>query len=353
MLLLFCGGAVAGLGFYTFYSGRATIIILALAVFFLGRKRWRPELVLPLAIGFTLAVAPLFAVEGWDVIREMRAESQSEGQSLLTMFSGLAASAPRVFLAFSFNPYPKHFVSGSLLDDVSAPLALLGLAYTATRVRNGQYRLLLIWFLLRIVVTGLFHPRQEEINSRLHYVLPLMAAFAGIAIDRLIAVLGRVTPLPHAQPALAAFCVAGLLPAILGLNLYRHFEVSPERVPALSATVVFREARDASCDLPGVRTVVFAAQPFPLMPRVFEYYEIADKTPLFFRYDDPPNVYESAIGAGNVGCILLVDPQQIKPGRASAYLAELSDSALAVEEVSDTSGRTTVLVLRVADQPPP
>ncbi len=353
MLLLFCSGAIAGLGFYTFYSGRAAIVILAIVVFFLGRKRWQPAMVLPLAVGFALAVAPLFAVEGWNVIGEMRAESQSDGQSLFATFSGLAASAPRVFLAFNFNPYPKHFISGSLLDDVSAPLALLGLAYTATRLRSERYRLLLIWFLVAIVVTGLFHPRQVEINSRLHYVLPAMATFAGIAIDRLITILERLAPLPRAQPALAALCVAGVLSAILGLNLYRHFEVSPERIPTPSASLVLREARAASCDLPGARTVVFAARPFPGIPEVFEFYDWGDKTPLFFRYDDPPNVYEEAIGAGNVGCVLLADPQRSTSGRASAYLAQLSDSALSVEEVSDTSGRTTMLVLRLAVQPPP
>ena len=353
MFLFFCSGAIAGLGFYTYFSGRAVIIILALAVLFLGRKRWRPELVLPLAIGFVLAVGPLFAVDGWNVIDEMQARSQAEGRSPFEIISGLAASAPRVFLAFNFNPYPKHFVSGSLLDDVSAPLALLGLAYTATRVRNERYRLLLIWFLVGIVVTGLFHPIQELINTRLHYVLPTMAAFAGIAIDRLITLLERLTPLPRARPALAALCIAGLFPAILGLNLYRHIEVSPKRIPAMSAALVYREAQEASCDQPGLRTIVFAARPFPVMPRVFEFYNWEDKTPLFFRYDDPPNVYEDAIGAGNVGCVLLADPQQSTSGRASAYLAELSDSALSVEEVSDASGRTTLLVLRLAEVSPP
>ena len=353
MLLLFCSGAVAGLGFYTFFSGRAAIVILALVVVFLGRKRWRPQLVLPLAAGFVMAVGPLFAVDGWYVISEMRGVSQSGGQTPIETISGLAASAPRVFLAFNFNPYPKHFVSGSLLDDVSAPLALLGLAYAATRVRTSEYRFLLVWFLVAIVVTGLFHPRQAEINSRLHYVLLPMVAFAGIAIDRLIAVLEKLTPLPRAQPALTAICFVVLLPAILGLNLYRHFEVSPQRIPALSATLVLRETRGASCDRSGLQTVVFAQRPFPLMPELFEFYDIEDRTPLFFRYDDPPNVYESAIGAGNVGCVLLAERPQGGLGRASAYLAELSDSALAVEEVSDTSGRTTVLVLRLADQPPP
>ena len=353
MFLFFCSGAIAGLGFYTYFSGRAAIIILALAVLFLGRQRWRPELVLPLAVGFVLAVGPLFAVDGWNVLDEMQARSQAEGRSPFEIISGLAASAPRVFLAFNFNPYPKHFVSGSLLDDVSAPLALLGLAYTATRVRNERYRLLLIWFLVGIVVTGLFHPIQELINTRLHYVLPAMAAFAGIAIDRVIAVLEKLTPLPRVRLAVVALCVVGVLPAILGLNLYRHIEVSPKRIPAMTAALVYREAQEASCDQPGLRTIVFAARPFPVMPLVFESYDWEDKTPLFFRYDDPPNVYEDAIGAGNVGCVLLADPQQSTSGRASAYLAELSDSALSVEEVSDASGRTTLLVLRLAEVSPP
>ena len=82
---------------------------------FLGRKHWRPATVIPITAGFALAVAPLFAVEGWGVISETLRESQSSAKAPIETISSLAASAPRVCFAFNYNPYTKHFGSGSLL----------------------------------------------------------------------------------------------------------------------------------------------------------------------------------------------------------------------------------------------
>ncbi len=346
LVLLFCAGAVAGLGFYTFYSGRGAIVVMAFALLFLGRKHWRPATVLPITAGFALAVAPLFAVEGWNVISEMLGESQSSGRSPIEVISDLAASAPRVFFAFNFNPYPKHFVSGSLLDDISAPLALLGLAYATTRVRDKRYRFLLIWFLVAIVVTGLFHPRQEEINSRLHYVLPPMAAFAGLALDRIVTLFSRAIPKPGVQPALVLLCAVGVLPAILGLNLYRHWEVSPAELPAPNAALVLREAQRSACDVEGKRSAVFAPRPFPLMPLVFEFYDWEGKEPLFFRFDDPPDLYRSAIASGGIGCVLVADPHAARAQVAVDYVNELArQPGATIQDTSDASGATAVLVL--------
>jgi len=66
--LLLASGIVSGLGFYTFYSSRAAIVVLALFVFTLGFRRWRPSVVLPVSLGFLLAVGPMFAVDGKEVI---------------------------------------------------------------------------------------------------------------------------------------------------------------------------------------------------------------------------------------------------------------------------------------------
>lgn len=350
LILIFCAGAVAGLGFYTFYSGRAAIVILALVLLFLGRKHWRPATVIPITVGFALAVAPLFAVDGWSVISEMMRQSQSSDKTPIETISSLAASAPRVFLAFNFNPYPKHFVSGSLLDDISAPLALLGLAYTATRAREERYRFLLIWFLVAITVTGLFHPRQVEINSRLHYVLPPMAAFAGLALDRIVEMLSRLFQRPSVQPALVALCAIGVLPAILGFNIYRHWEVSPSVIPAPNAALVLREAQRPTCDLPGLRSAVFAPQPLPMMPLVFQFYEWEGKEPLLFRFGDPPDVYRSAIASGGIGCVIVAEPRTREAQTSVAYVTELAQKAgMALEEVPDASGFTRMLVLRLTE----
>lgn len=348
VLLLFCAGAAAGLGFYTFYSSRAAIVILAILVLLLGRRHWRMTTVLPLTVGFVLTVAPLFAVEGWNVISEMQAESQASGNSLGETLLRLAANAPRAFLAFNFDPYPKHYVSGSLLDDATAPLALLGFGYALTRLRDSGYQVLVVWFLVAILVAGLFHPRPAELNSRLHYALPPMAAFAALAMDRIIDVVSSLVPKSRARAILVPILGFAFLSTILGLNLYRHWVVSPRELPVPNAALVLREAQRPACDLGGTRSVVFAAHPFPVMPLVFEFYEWQNREPFFFRFDDPPDLYRSIIQDQSVACILVADPDASEAGPVVSYVTTLSrQSGQPVQRVTDTSRRTALLVLRL------
>ena len=353
MLLLFGSGAVAGLGFYMYYSSRAIIVILALAVLLMGFCRWRWQLVLPLAAGFVLAVAPMFATEGWNVIEAMQDRSATSGRSPLEALSRLAESMPRVILAFNFNPYPKHFVSGSLLDEISAPLALLGLGYAAYRVRSEGHRFLVIWFLLAMVAAGLFHPRQEEINSRLHYVLPPMAAFAGLALDRIVAGISAVSARPRLGPALGVACFVLVMPAILGFNVHRHWVESPREARAPAAAVVFREARDASCNVEGRDTVVLIQSPqtaFSFLA-VLEFYEWTENPPLVLW---PTSGKEarlraaSALSAGSVSCVLVTETS---PEDAELVIAALVGVVLPTsaepEVVTDDSTRTKVLVFKL------
>jgi 4-amino-4-deoxy-L-arabinose transferase-like glycosyltransferase len=356
VLLMYGAGVAAGLGFYTFYSARAAIVTIALALLLQGRSHWRAGNILPLALGFVLAVTPIFALEGWDVISEMRAESQAGNTSMAGTMSRLAESAPRAFLAFNFNPYPKHFVSGSLLDDVSAPLALLGLAYAATRVRDAGHRLLVIWFLVAITASGLFHPRQEEINSRLHFVLPPMAAFAGIALDRSIDAFAGTIGHSRLRPALSAAGAAAVLFTVLGLNLYRHWEVSPERItvsgPAMDAAIALREVQRPACDVSATRNAVFAENPFPLMPLIFDIYGWQGKEPLLFYYDDPRGVYAPSIAGEAIACVVIVRPNAIAADNVVQYVVDLSQrTGVPVQTRLDPLGRPGALVLPLG--PPP
>ena len=69
-LLLYVAGVIAGLGFYTHYSGRAILPIIVLFSLTMGSpKRLLP--LWPLALGFALTVAPTFLLEQEGVLTRM------------------------------------------------------------------------------------------------------------------------------------------------------------------------------------------------------------------------------------------------------------------------------------------
>lgn len=350
LLFMFGSGAVAGLGFYTHYSARSIVVILALAVLTMGWSQWREQwrLLVPLAAGFALAVAPIFATEGWNVIEAMRVQSAARTKSEVEMVSWVFESAPRVILAFNFNPYPKHFVSGSLLDEISAVLALLGLGYAFYRVRSEGHRFLLLWFLVAVVTTGLLHPRQVEINSRLHYVLPPMAAFAGLALDRLVVGWSTVSSRRNLESVLAVAVFVLVMPAIFGFNAHRHWVESPQRIQTSATAVVFREVSGPGCNIEGYQSIVWARETAPSIRGIFEIYRWEKRMPLLIRFDEPPDTLSRAIAAGNVSCIVVPGPDSPEAEPVIARLDELARQAgRTVEQATDNSGRTIVLVLRL------
>ena len=126
--LFFVSGTLAGLGFYTYFAARAAAPIILLIV--LASPTWRRRLLdlWPLGLGFGLAVAPMFAASGGEVLSRMFSEipggyssdiSGPAGERLLTNLS-------KNLLAFNHNPDVFHYVSGSLLDPITAALMALG-----------------------------------------------------------------------------------------------------------------------------------------------------------------------------------------------------------------------------------
>ena len=85
-----------------------------------------------------------------------------------------------------------------------------------------------------------------------------------------------------------------------------------------------------------------------MMPLVFEFYEWEGREPLLFRFGDPPEVYRSAIASGGIGCVIVAEPHTREAQASVAYLTELAEGTSAIiQETSDASGFTTLLVLRL------
>ncbi len=355
-LLLFCSGAAAGFGFYTFFSARTAIIILALAVLFTslqgwkrdGLLRWVWRIPLPIATGFVMAALPIFAVHGWTAIEGMTQRSVWCCNDFQTGLGIVVDSIPRAFLAFNFQTGRKHYISGSLLDEISAALALLGLAYALYRLMDPGYRFLVIWGLVAIIVTGVFHQHPlTELPTRMNYAIPPMAAFAGVALDRVVLAASSAFRGRRVELVLGVAVFLVVLPAIFGFNAHRFYKVTPSLLQLSGTTVIYREATSDRCDIAGYRSVVFVrAGGYTAGHSVFVWYDMEDRSPLFLQYEGPLDVYDDLISATRVSCLLFNEPDiEVAQPAIERYVGMLSQRGITPIIATDTSGRSKVMVL--------
>ena len=112
-LLLYIAGVIAGLGYYTHYSGRAIIPIIVL--FSMTRGSPRQLLGLwPLALGFVLTTAPTFVVEQEGVFTRMFGQVVGGYTEVVTGSFGqrLLGNIELNLQAFSYSPTVHTYVYG-------------------------------------------------------------------------------------------------------------------------------------------------------------------------------------------------------------------------------------------------
>lgn len=355
-VLLFCSGAAAGFGFYTFYSARTAIMILALAVLFTGLQelrraglfRWARGVPLPIAAGFVLVAMPVFAVHGWDAIGGMTQRSVWCCNDFQAGLGITVDSIPRAFLAFNYHTAAQHYVSGSLLDEISAVLAILGLSYALYRITEPGYRFLVIWGLVAIVVTGVLHQHPlTELPTRMNYAIPPMAAFAGLALDRIVLAASSAFRGRRVELLLSVAAFVAVLPAIFGFNAHRFWKETPSVLQLSGNTVIYREATSENCDIEGYRNIVFARYgAYNATQAVFSWYGIEDRSPLILQYEGPLDVYDELISATRVSCLLFNEPDiEVALPAVERYVSMLSQRGSAPVIATDTSGLSKVLVL--------
>jgi len=347
---LFGAGCAAGLGFYTFYSSRAAIVILALYLVTLGRRGLRPRDLVPLAWGFVLFVAPMFAVDRLDVFNRMTEQSVVgyDSSTVGEMAQRLRGNVPRSMLGFSYNPHNQHFVAGSLLDPISAVLATVGLLYCFSRIRHEGYRLLAIWFGVAVVATGFFFPVANVAISRLHYLLPVLAAFAGLALHHALrSAESVVLPPAIVSRGAQAIVAVAVLVAAFSLNVERFWHETPQDIPTSPDSVAVRAVLSPSCrDLPR-QTLIVGAHPEPLLQPAIDAYNLGQETPKIATFDTLP----SSSDLSTAGCVVFM-PRDDDP-RSDPILRTLREALRThrEERLWDLSHIRYILVFRPGSTP--
>lgn len=178
--LLYAAGVAVGYGFYTFYAGRlAGPVILLFALTLLAprdlRRLW------PAALGAVAAGLPTLLLEREALFTRMLGQVAGGYDANITGPLGerVVGNIVNNGAAFSHNPVVHTYVSGALLDPISAYIAALGVGFALGRLGHPSARLALIWFAVGFVALGALNPHSSVAVTRMYSALPPLLLMGG------------------------------------------------------------------------------------------------------------------------------------------------------------------------------
>lgn len=185
--LLYAAGVAVGYGMYTHYAGRlAGPALLLFALTFVAprdlRRLW------PVALGAAAAALPTLLLEREQVFTRMLGQVAGGYDADISGAFGerVIGNIINNGAAFSHNPVMHTYVSGALLDPVSAYIAALGVGFALGRLRHPAARLTLIWFGVAFVALGALNPHTSVAVTRLYSALPPLLLLGGAAAAHLL-----------------------------------------------------------------------------------------------------------------------------------------------------------------------
>lgn len=261
-------GVGLGLCLYTYNAGQSVPLAwlgwLGLCVVFAPRTirtHWRGAAIT--LAGFVLAVFPWifyttdhFAFRGnWEQWTIMARNRQALSQALEAWHAaGLAAGASLLvkqayltWLGFNVLPggsYMLGYRGGGMLDHVTAPLFVLGLALLLRRVLQGRDGFVPYWWLFTAFVGGVLTV-DPPAYVRLVGILPALAILAAVALDWLL----RVAERTKLNAAFGLVVVAALL-AGAGWDNWRTYFVAFPKEPIDDLSALGRRLRHLPATTP-------------------------------------------------------------------------------------------------------
>jgi hypothetical protein len=222
------------------------------------------------------------------------------------------------FVSFNYMNAGRHYVWGSMADPLTAMLFVLGLGVTVFRIKRPAYRLLFVWWIVEVAFNGFSNPYPQPPISRMHAVVPPVAALAAIAFDTIIRPFSDVSPYrrwvsdQNWRAAVSTGAICALLPVVLYLNLYRFWYQLPRRYGTpTNENVMLLAYRQPQCE--GQPVVMIAKDPLSLLPKMLGSYHVAPE-PVYVYYPaavelvrgaPPAGVAAPQPGVGNPACVIV------------------------------------------------
>ncbi len=341
-LLLYCAGVIAGLGFYTFLAARIVLPILVLSTL-VSRRRVREFVRLwPLGIGFVLAVIPSIVVNQSELISGMLGAVAGGYSEAVTgdVFERIKSNITTNVLAFNYSTNISHYVSGPLMDPITGLLAALGIGFGLGNARQGYLRLLLIWFLVAIVATGVLSPYPHVAVTRLFVVIPPLVILAGILADRLLQMLDTSGLLGWLKAKVPTILVSILIIVVFGLNVWQFRFVTPLVFHNTQEAVAIGALHSDTCvgDMAG--SVIIGRHTEALLQLALRSYYPEGPLPEFLDHGE---LGERDIVTGEVRCIIFMNPDEPEARSSLADLINENPDGKIVS-FSDKSGKASVQI---------
>lgn len=335
----FLAGIFAGLGFYTFFSSRDAVVILVLFLFlsYTAVQTRIKGILTSFLLGFFPTFLPIAVVAKKELITKMleRSITNAYGTDLKgveLIANNLYRSLFGFFIPGNFGPYTVGpHIYGSLLDTLSGALFVLGVCIGILHLRKLEYRFLFLWFSVSLFTVGVMSQYAWTNVSRLYYLLPPIAIFGGIALEKLTYYVEKLTQ--KKWIAYAFFALFSL--SILSFNLYRFYIETPKKKPMTQEALAVRELRIGDCskfnmsqvaliDENGEQsTVIRAMKSYPL------------PTPHHFSLETLTNLYKDI---NRFKCAIIVHPQnEVAQNALSTLLMQKNFLRFTKYDLSKTS----------------
>ncbi|MCY4653473.1 MAG: hypothetical protein OXC95_09950 [Dehalococcoidia bacterium] len=225
--ILFAAGLLAGLALYTALPARVVFPLFLAWILFSRVSLRQLNTFLPTALGFAVCALPFLLANGLDSVLVMGLDTISPNSIFASEIgdpsSRIADNLSGNLLVWWWNDHMSHYTSGSLLDQVSGILAIVGIGVAVGKWRPSD-KLLIVWLILTLVATAVVSPYSAAPLTRMHSNLLPLALLSGVGLSVCLDwIEGYRT---HKYVAVGAIMVA-----IVALNVWRFQVTTPNTLP--------------------------------------------------------------------------------------------------------------------------
>lgn len=338
--IMFLAGIVTGIGFYTIFSGR--LIIAIIAVFILTVRELRRNifrLFWPFLFGFGATLLPMLIVSFNDIFAlmlEVVGTGKKVVNTSVSLYDLMLSNIKINFIAYNYcippgNPTfvaATHYATGSYLDPASALFGLLGTALALRFIKEIRYRLLIIWLSIGLFTTAVISPYYGSVaQNRLMTNLPELAILAGFgAISIWTFIAKRISP--DLKKNVNIFAAMLLVLVILALNVQRFWFVTPQRTEMRTESIALQIFKTVD---PG--NVAFIGDNLSIMqPMLLSYFD-KDNFPNIISYD---SILNNEASIDKFKCLILFKPEDEKSTLVLEKLQK-EDPSLKLKYLTDFS----------------